>query len=36
LEDGKSVSGRVEFDDGFVSIDHCWDGVDTLFKKVDQ
>jgi len=34
LEDGKSVSGRAEFDDWSVCIDHCWNGVVALFKKV--
>jgi hypothetical protein len=34
LEDGKSVSGRAEFDDWSLFIDHRWNGVVAVFKKV--
>jgi hypothetical protein len=36
LEDGKSVSGRAEFDDGSVFIDRCWNGVVALSKTVAE
>jgi hypothetical protein len=34
LEDGKSVSGRAESDNWPLSVDHRWNGVVVVLKKV--